>query len=1363
MADLNDGSRTRKPGPAEGGEGEPEPQGVVETLREEIEEVVEDVVEHVPQPVRWTVGKLARLASLAALGLFVLGVISAVLFFMNRTELVARELSILLNRTLREHSDLVLDLRDIRGNPFTGFRAVEPHVRFRDGATLLAAREMRVDYSAWALMFGKSGQIELTLEHPDVRLVSANGQWRLPVWRSDPSRKGHQTPRELQIRLRVRDATVEAPAPYGRANGVALDAIANLGRTTRVRLEHMTWAVGPWGSKLDGLTADLSADSSGVRARLGDLHTADLELNAEAGWRAGETERDVHVVVGRVRWRWLARVFDNRSFDVPGEGAFVLDARGAREWNGRFESTLEWDGLSAEGAGRAHWRGNELLLDSLAATSGAGQLLGTLRWSKAGWEIGGDARHADPAHWHALHLDGWPKGDLNGRFHYAVDTHGRPSGVLEAALVSSEWVGWRADSALVRVDFPATAPDSFRVSGVRRGGRFFLRGRSEPEGGWSGPYSIRELPLEEWPDGAASGLKGVLERGEGTVESRAGNLYVTGELNGRGTTWAAAKFSQWTLAGVRGRLLPTPDLTAQVTAADGSFLGIHLDHAASPLALGDQVVRFPSLSAQAGDTTIALAGQAAWRESSWWMTISSAEITSDQFHFTAEPPVRLSGDPTGVLFERLAANDHDAHVEARGRWASPGGPYDFEFTGQRLDLARIGFPVDWGLGGRADLRLAVHGRSGDPRWRFEGRAGRPAFNGHVADSLSFVLSGSPNKVELEDGRFGLSDGSLRAAAAVERTVAPFPDSLSATALVRWLKDAASWRGEATADRLPVAPFLSLAQGAQGWNGRASGHLTLSGSPEHPAADVDVHADGFGWRDIRAERVELTGHFADGWFVVPKLTARMQDVESSASVRLPLQLALGTPASVPDLPIQGQVDIPSGDLRILPLIVPQLQSARGQFKLQARLGGTPRAIQLAGTGQIRDGTVRPINRSEVFTNLNADLHFDQTHITLDTLTATQGHTGRVMADGQVLLQRGGLDSYRFALSVRDVAAAEEGLYAVLFDGDFVVSDGPRIGGEVLPAVDGQAILKRGVVEFDFANQSEVEKRAATTQPLYWTYRLQLEATNNLRWHTEGAGASADIEFDADLDLQQTADSLQIYGEMKALRGTYWFLSTRFKIDDAKLTFDNQQGVDPLLDVTAEAKVRSSADPKSSAQQTITAKINGRSSQPTISLTSSEAGADQKDILTALTVGAGGSQALISSAKDPLDNYFTRQINSQLSAGLSEFFAGTITDWELQRDQGGLLTGEGALVVGMGSQVTDKLALRYQQRVTGTERTVTGTASRLDTSDLFEQNVEAEFRVNRFIYLTSGVSRRRVASTALAPATDYNVNLKARWEY
>src|SRR5205823_1009059 len=190
--------------------GDPEHHGVVETLREELH----DAVEHVPQPVRWTLGKLLRLAALVAVGVIVLGIVSAVLYFMNRTELVARELSLLLNRTLREHSDLVLDLRDIRGNPFTGFRAIEPRVRFRDGSPVLTAHEMRVNYSAWSLITGGDGSLDLTLDHPTVRLIGANGAWRLPAWRSGADRAGKpSSARTLQVRVSVRNATIVAPRP----------------------------------------------------------------------------------------------------------------------------------------------------------------------------------------------------------------------------------------------------------------------------------------------------------------------------------------------------------------------------------------------------------------------------------------------------------------------------------------------------------------------------------------------------------------------------------------------------------------------------------------------------------------------------------------------------------------------------------------------------------------------------------------------------------------------------------------------------------------------------------------------------------------------------------------------------------------------------------------------------------------------------------------------------------------------------------------------------------------------------------------------------------------------------------------------
>jgi hypothetical protein len=911
------------------------------------------------------------------------------------------------------------------------------------------------------------------------------------------------------------------------------------------------------------------------------------------------------------------------------------------------------------------------------------------------------------------------------------------------------------------VDWPAVGADSFRVAGTRRGGTFTLRGRMAG-GGWSGPWSVRGLPLEEWPDGRASGLTGRLDRGDGMVESRAGALHVTGSLAGSGTRWGSASFARWTLEGVRGRLLPAPELSARADAEDGHFLGIHLDRAGAPILLGDQVVQFLPLAAQAGDTTFAATGQAAWRDATWWMTLSSAEARSSQFHFVAEPPVRLAGDPSGVLFERLVANDRDAHVEARGRWAAPGSPYDFEFTARGLDLARVGFPREQGLGGRAGLRLVVQGRSGDPRWRLEGQAGRPRLSGRSADSLSIVLSGGAHRLELEDSRFELGEGFVRASGAVERAPAPFPDSLTPTALVRWLRDAGGCRGHVTATAFPVAPFASVMPSAKGWDGAVSGTATLSGRPAAPVLDVQARGDRFGWRDIRTERVELRARYAERRLEAQDVRARIQNVESTAQLSLPLDLALGRPPAVPNEPIRGRVDIPQGDLQVLPLLVPQLQSARGRFELAAEISGTTRAPRLVGRGRIRDGLVRPINRGEVIEGLGADLHFDESRLVLDTLWARQGRTGRLSSSGEVRLDGLRLRSYRFPVAVREFASAEEGLYAILFDGDFVVSDGPRVNGARLPHVDGRARLQRGVIEFDFANQSEVEKRAATTQPLYWTYRIRAEATSNLRWRTP----DADLEFDADLDLQQTPDSLIIYGDMHSLRGTYWFLSNRFRVDRADITFDNQDGVDPLLDISAQTRLRVYLPDQRSSFETVTAEIAGRSSQPLISLTCSNPDVDQRAILEGLTLGGlrdERGQVSLSETGDILDNYFTRQLNAQLSAGLSEFFQGAITDWELRRDRGGLSTGEGELVVGVGSQLTDRLALRYQQRVPGLGRQPTST-SRLDPTDLFEQNVEAEYRVNRFIFVTSGVSRRR--SSLLGPTqpnTDYNVNLKARWEY
>ncbi|MFN8588045.1 MAG: translocation/assembly module TamB domain-containing protein [Candidatus Eisenbacteria bacterium] len=1329
-----------------------EHHGVVETLREEIHEVVE----HVPQPVRWTVGKLFRIAALVFVGLLLLSVVSAALYLANRTELVARELAIVLNHTLAQRSDLVLEVPDIKGNPFTGFTVQHPRVRYRDGGTLLEAKSLRVGYSAVSLLRGGRGPVNVTVEQPVVRLdLGADSTWRLPKLVAGPKRAGGG--RGVDFRVQLRDARVSMPKPLYDVQGIEVQLSGSTGRQTRVKLERMRWREGPWHSRLDALTAEFASDADSVRVRVRELRTQDLALAGTAAWRQGSQLRTVSADVRRVRWAWLAQVFDNRTFDVPGEAAARIEALGASRWQGRVAANGSWDSLAAVGTGRFTWDSGTLAVDSIRAQSPAGNLDGRVRWSRKGWEIAGDASHANPEFWHALHLDHWPRGDMNGFFRYVVVSGNPSQSRLTADLVESEWVGWRVDSARVVVEFPAFAQDSFRVDGFRRGGLFTLQGRMDGKG-WSGPYTVDRLPLEEWPDGRATGLTGLLDHAEGRVDSRDGALFVTGDLAGSRTNWSAAKFARWTLSGVRGRLLPTPDMEASVVTTDGFFVGVHLDSANASLHLGDQNVRFFPLRALAGDTTFVLQGGAQWdRTQHWSMTCTSVTGTSDQFAWAAEPPFVISGDREGTLFDRVVANDGAAHLEAKGRWAAPGGFYDFMMRATRLDLGRVGMPLDWGMGGEGDGLLVVNGRYGNPSWTFEGRASRPQFAWHAADSLQLSLAGRMHELDVRRFGYFLDGGRATGSGRVERTAQAWPDSLTATAVVRWLADAGAWKGGLDVRQLPVDHLGALNPQAEGWRGRVDGELQFGGSPPRPTFEANAEAREFGWRDYRADRIVADARYDGEVLEVPGTRITMLDVVSTIAGNMPVRLALGKLPELPDEPMSWKVDVPRGDLRLLPALVPLVQSARGRFDLSAGVTGTPKHPRLSGVGHIRDGTVRPAGREEIVEGVYADLHFDEQKITLDTLAARQGRTGSVRGHGLVNMDGFQLENYHFDLVLRDFASSQAGLYAMLFDGDFEVIDGPKVQGVRLPQVTGDMRVKRGVIEFDFANQSEVQKRAAITEPLYWTYHIHMGAARNLHWRPP----DGDIEFNADLDLEQTPDSLLIYGEMHAIRGHYFFLSNRFKVAQADLVFDNQKGVDPTMDIAATTSlIPSNSEYNRRRAETITATITGRASLPQIGFDGPE-GWDQREILRELTFGRfvdGGG----SLNTDPLQNYVTRQLQNQLSRDLSKFFNDAITQWEVQREQGELLNGQGGLVVTIGGDINPQLSWKYSQRLPGMERSTTIPG----TTGLFERDVEVEYRINRFIYVTSELTQPRtvtgVASSA-SQKTNFNLNLKARWEY
>ena len=411
---------------------------------------------------------------------------------------------------------------------------------------------------------------------------------------------------------------------------------------------------------------------------------------------------------------------------------------------------------------------------------------------------------------------------------------------------------------------------------------------------------------------------------------------------------------------------------------------------------------------------------------------------------------------------------------------------------------------------------------------------------------------------------------------------------------------------------------------------------------------------------------------------------------------------------------------------------------------------------------------PAGREEVLEDVYANLHLGRSRITLDTLYARQGRRGQVTGHGVIDLEGNALKGYRLEMALREFTVHEAGFYVAQINGSVAVTNGPRLSGHTLPMITGEIGLDKGVILFDFANQAEQERLAATTQPLLWTYRIHLLANSTLRWQPP----DGDLEFSADLTLEQSTGALAVWGDMHALRGTYHFMSNRFTVNKADVTFDNVGGLNPVLDAEAVTRIVPTQDvqpqgasptSESALPHQVTVRITGRTDRPVIEFVTDPTDWDQARVLQELTVGRFFDRGNVALG-DPLDNYVTRKLNEQLDPLLSKAFLGYVNQWTLAREQGGVFYGRGELFVKVSSQVSPQLLVSYSQKLPGFARRDPTVYSSLQSA--FERNVEAEYRLNRFFYVTTGYTQRRALGTSLSTGAlggEFDVNLKARWEY
>ncbi|MEM9567530.1 MAG: translocation/assembly module TamB domain-containing protein, partial [Cyanobacteria bacterium P01_E01_bin.34] len=282
---------------------------------------------------------------------------------------------------------------------------------------------------------------------------------------------------------------------------------------------------------------------------------------------------------------------------------------------------------------------------------------------------------------------------------------------------------------------------------------------------------------------------------------------------------------------------------------------------------------------------------------------------------------------------------------------------------------------------------------------------------------------------------------------------------------------------------------------------------------------------------------------------------------SGTLPFPLPFATAVP---PSNTIALELSARNEQLALLNVFTNGIAWESGEGLLDITIGGTLQNPTLDGGLAVSDGIVRLGNLPDPLQQLNASIDFDFNRINVQSFSGTFGE-GTIEAAGLLAVNpEGQLQPNHIPLSIQldDLQVDLPDLYRGEVDGDVGVS-----GTLLAPDVSGEVRLTDGTISIPSASTGS----GATNQ---WQPRFnQLELTlgDNVQvvrqplftFTTEGT-----------LSINGTPSQLRPLGTIRIARGNINLGVANLRIDRGRentVIFDQQGGLDPLLDVAAFTEV------------------------------------------------------------------------------------------------------------------------------------------------------------------------------------------------
>ncbi len=1311
----------------------------------------------------WALGLSVLLVAGAALGLIA---------FSRRPE-SARIALRFVNRALTGSTDLRLTAERTLLSEH-GARILRPVLSIVDstGAArpLLTARELAIGTTWGGLLFGGADAFRLDLRDARVYLRRRpDGSWLLPAFRGTGRPPAAQA--RLDLDLHLANLAVIALDGLG-ADARAETLVAGATGEVKAQQRGSRWDVDVLDLRGRGPAAGLLGAKLAGRARYdgGALDLTRFRLESDAGWIAGAGRGRIsprldlagRLALGEVTWSRLARWTGQDALDLPGGVAGTSGWRAQGDSvaldGARFDVLWRDEPMTVGFDGR--WAQGRLALDQ-----------GTVAWREAtfhggfeldtkqggGWAIDGRLGSLDLAELPRL----WPMPDLDasrldGDVRLLHDRRGYTGTVRDADGT------WR--DLPVR-DLRGTWAMAGRVQTIDARSR--LGGGSVGTRGTIGPAGLDLAVSAAAVDAAAIppatwAALGIATTPEGRVEA------LSARLTGPARAPRATGRARLADVGIEGATMGAADLDFDgvfgaapeggVTLAgrDATIGPARADTVTARVSFSDRTIVIEDLRASRGDSVLALGGRLVRDGDAWDVTFDRATWdVGEALALESEGLLRVRLESDGrIEVVRAHVLSNAGSVAAAGTWGGKSGQSDLVLELETLDLESMLAPFVpaadargivtgrahiEGMGKNTVYTIDLEGR--DLRWR-RLNARHAIARGRLTQSTWKV-----EQLNLDTGR-----GRLKFTGDLAWAEPPALDA-DAAEWNRALTDAPRWHGELVADSLAVDQLADWFPQLGGWRGVLDLTCLLDGRPASPVVRVTgaIHRPGWGQATLDDFDVDLRYH--DDLVTVHRLAMAGPDsLGPSVTGSMPLSLGWGVKNEerLPDRPMEIDAFAHGVDLSIVPLLLPQIAAAGGKFDFDARLTGTPRKPELAGSITIRDGIVRPASREEVLTDVDGRVVLEGDKLIIQSLTARQGKRGRLVVKpgGSGTIEDLRLVEYALDVQLEKITAFSSGEYVIVLDAALQVTDGIDAGGPLpLPHITGTAFVDEALFLYNFADPT---RQQMTQGPLVlppWTYAIDVDADKNVWYRPTDANIEGRL---TGFRVMQDADRFRMLGEVEALRGRYYFLGNGFDLQTGNLFFDAAQEMDPTVDAVLTTEKVLDTSQSNSTRETITLTVTGRAQSPRVTLTSTPSALAQGEIVRLLTYGQiknSGGTALVAAGSQML----ARQLSQEVPE--VEKYLGTIEVGQRYSEGKDDYASEAFTTVGLTRYFTNDLLVRYSQ--------VVGDVSQTDAVDY--QDLTAEYRLNRLLFLSGQVTRRRGVLITSQDQTIYNLDVRARHEY